>query len=129
VRSRETLIALALGGLAWFFTRELVVGLLVGGAAFGLVRMQSLQRRRASSPFPLPTNLQRPERATGMHVVCKRVTSERQEWVSTKTGRIYEVLSHSGPPGAKPGDEGEVILGPVSYRIAARTHEKTETSG
>ncbi len=59
-----------------------------------------------------------------MQVVCKRVTAERQEWVSLKTGRLFEVLTPNGPPGAKPGDPGEVVSSSDGYRIIMRRWEE-----
>lgn len=53
----------------------------------------------------------------GTRVVCKQVNSERQEWTSLKTGRIFEVLSQNGPLGAQPGDQGEVFISGAGYRI------------
>lgn len=110
------LIALGLGLLAYMLTREAVVGLLVTAASFWL-----LLRKRAPRIVPQPPlTASQPERATGMQVVCKRVTAERQEWVSVKTGRIFEVLAKNGPPDAKPGDLGEVVSSPAGYRIVPR---------
>ena len=112
------LIALGLGLLAYLLTREVVVGLLIAAALFWLLRLRRAPQS-AAEPQPPVTSF-RPERATGMQVVCKRVTAERQEWVSVKTGRIFEVLAKNGPPGAKPGDLGEVLSSPAGYRIVPR---------
>ncbi len=111
------LVALGLGVVGYLLTRQLVAGVLVAAAAFWFLRTRGAPPRRYSPP--LPEALPRRERATGMSVVCKRVTPERQEWVSSRTGRIFEVLSQNGPPAAKPGDPGEVIVSAAGYSIVA----------
>ena len=113
------LVALGLGALAYLFTREVVVGVLIAAASFWLLRRGHFSRNIEKPPLP-PAALQ-PERATGMRVICKRVTAQRQEWVSVKTGRIFEVLTKNGPPGARPGDPGEVVSSSMGYRIVPRT--------
>ncbi|ADI15253.1 hypothetical protein [Truepera radiovictrix] len=54
---------------------------------------------------------------TGTTVVCKRITPERQEWVSSRTGRLYDVSCHNGPPNARPGDRGRVAVTATGWRI------------
>ena len=117
---RGTLIALVLGVVACWLTREIVVGVLVTGASFWLLRGASRpsgQRRtedRALRPNPAGRDVRRGE---GIAVVCKQVTLERQEWVSVKTGRLFDVLGPDGPPDAKPGDSGEVFVQGTRYLV------------
>lgn len=123
------LVALGAGALAYLLTREVIVGVLVAGAALWLLR----RRARAAPPdYPRPEpgntrralNLQ--ERPTGTVVVCKQVTPLRQEWTSVKTGRLFDVLSQNGPPGAKPGDRGEVVSSSSGYRIRRLTEPEPD---
>ena len=119
---RGPLIALVLGVAAYWLTREIIVGVLVAGASLWLLRgsLQQTDRRRterrAAQPNldPLKRNVRRGE---GIAVVCKQVTLERQEWVSVKTGRLFDVLGPDGPPDAKPGDSGEVFVQGTRYLI------------
>ena len=116
---RSVLIALGLGVVAYWFTRELIVGVLVTAAGIWFFRRLNL--RPASDQAPSVAKPNSPRHAArdneGIAVVCKQVTPERQEWVSVKTGRLFDVLSPDGPPGAKPGDSGEVIVRGTRYLV------------
>lgn len=110
------LVALVLGVVAYLATDQLVVGAAV--AALGFWLLPRLSRRRSPSyadtpPSPPP----RSEPADGIEVVCKQVTPLRQEWVSVKTGRLYDVLSRSGVQDARPGDHGQAVVEGSGYRI------------
>ena len=111
------LVALALGVAAYLVTEQLVLG--VGVVALGFWLLPQNRRRSPSyadtppSPPPSP----RSEPADGIAVVCKQVTPLRQEWVSVKTGRLYDVLSRSGVQDAQPGDHGQVVVEGSGYRI------------
>ncbi len=110
----RTLIALALGGVVYFATGQVVAGILA--SAFGFWLAPQLGRRPAT-PRAVPTSQPRRRPADGVAVVCKQVTPLRQEWVSVKTGRLYDVLSPNGLHDARPGDRGEAVLEGSSYRI------------
>ena len=90
-------------------------GLAAGLAAFFLVRWR--HPRPSALPADIETSHPQRERATSIEVVCKTVTPARQEWVSLKTGRLFDVLSANGPPGARPGDKGRVTLTGTTWRI------------
>ena len=112
------LAALAGGGAAYLLTDQLVVGLIVGAFGVWLLRNLSGTRVRPApcASVPPPPGPRRP-RATGVHVVCKQVTPQRQEWVSLQTGRLYDVLSGAGLPNAQPGDLGRAIVDGSGYQI------------
>lgn len=109
------LVALVLGAATYMFTGQPVAGLLVAAAVFWL-GPQTLGRRTSTRVHYTSPRAQ-PENAPGTQVVCKRVTPLRQEWASLKTGRLYDVLSQNGPPGAVPGDRGQVVMSGSGYRI------------
>ena len=118
---RGTLIALVLGVAAYWLTREIIVGVLVIGASLWLLRgpLQQTGQRRTERRVAQP-NLDPPKRDVrreGIPVVCKQVTLERQEWVSVKTGRLFDVLSPDGPLDAEPGDPGEVFVQGTRYLV------------
>ncbi len=73
--------------------------------------------RNSSGKARAPGPLSKPSPNT--LVICKQVTPERQEWVSSKTGRLYDVLSHHGPAEARPGDRGYVHMTGTGWRIVA----------
>ncbi len=73
--------------------------------------------RNSSGKARAPGPLSKPSPNT--LVICKQVTPERQEWVSSKTGRLYDVLSHHGPAAARPGDRGYVYMTGTGWRIVA----------
>ena len=124
----KLLIALGLGVAAYLLTRQLLAGLLVAAASFWFLGRSGPQQRykRGYNGASTP-DLDLPERGLrgdeGIAVLCKQVTPERQEWVSVKTGRLFDVLSPDGPPDAKPGDHGEVIFRGARYlvRVPAAT--------
>ena len=102
-------------------------GLAAGVATFFLVRW--LQPAPFTTP-PKPKRAPRKsayrpkargERETPIEVVCKVVTPARQEWVSLKTGRLYDVLSVNGLANAQPGDRGRVVLTGTHWRIVSPT--------
>jgi len=108
------LLGAALGVAVFVLTENLWAAVLVGG----VVALLSQGRRALPAPSPFPTRTEHEtERTTSIEVVCKAVTPERQEWVSSKTGRLYDVLSRHGPPDAQPGDKGVVVLTPSGWRI------------
>lgn len=113
----RSLAALALGVAAYLVTEQVVVGIV--GAALGFWLAPQLGRRRGSyeQPTPPPPLLPRNAHTDGVEVVCKQVTPLRQEWVSVRTGRLYDVLSGSGLPGARPGDHGQAVVEGSGYRI------------
>lgn len=118
-------MALGAGGLAYGLTHEVIVGLVVAAAALWLLHTRAVPRpalRQRQNPPAEPSTS--PGRPTELYVVCKRVGAERQEWASVKTGRIFEVLSQNGPPGAKPGDPGEVVSSAQGYRIVPKTRQR-----
>lgn len=116
-RLPTALAALAGGVAAYLLTDQFVVGLIA--SAFGVWLLRNLSptpvrpAQRESVPRPSP----RRPRETGIHVVCKQATPLRQEWVSLKTGRLYDVLSGAGLPNAQPGDLGRVMVDNSGYRI------------
>lgn len=115
----KTLIALSLGTLAYLLTREVVVGLLVAAAGFWFLQQRDRQRSDEED-LTSAMDTRRPrysKHERGIPVVCKQVTPERQEWVSVKTGRLFDVLSPDGPPSAKPGDPGEVFVSGARYTV------------
>ncbi len=112
----RSLIALGLGVVALLLSQQVVVGLLVAAAAFWLGRRLARPTFRGEDCVDATPRTQ-PDSASGIEVVCKQVTPLRQEWVSLKTGRLFDVLSQNGPPGAQPGDHGWVIVKGSSYRI------------
>lgn len=121
-RTPRALVALASGAAGYLLTGQVVVGVLVAAVGFWLLGQG--RSRRAHSYEKLPDSTLPPRRAAarpepggGVEVVCKQVTPLRQEWVSVKTGRLYDVLSHSGPRHARPGDRGRVIVESAGYRI------------
>ena len=103
--------------MAYLLTRQVVVGILVSALGFWL--LPQLSRRRPAIPeaAPSPPSPPRSGPADGIAVVCKQVTPLRQEWVSVKTGRLYDVLSHDGVEDARPGDHGQVVVEGSGYRI------------
>lgn len=113
----QPLIALAAGAAAYLFTEQIVVGILVAALAFWLLPQLGKRRAGFHDPPPSPQPPRRTEVTDGIEVVCKQVTPLRQEWVSVKTGRLYDVLSRDGPPDAKPGDRGRVVVAGSGYRI------------
>ena len=112
------LISVAVGTAALITAQNGFWGLTAGLAAFLLIRWL----RPPVSKDPLDVEMSPPrrtaERATPIEVVCKMVTPMRQEWVSLKTGRLYDVLSADGLADARPGDRGKVILTGSTWRIA-----------
>ena len=110
------LAGLGVGVALLISTQSALWGLAAGLATFFLVRW--LRPQPSASPPHIDTP-QRPrtERATSIEVVCKTVTPARQEWVSLKTGRLFDVLSANGPPGARPGDKCRVTLTGTTWRI------------
>ena len=120
----SVLIALFLGTAAYLLTKEVIVGLLVAGTAWWFIRKSRRKRERRSGyptagypDAPAYTSKAAVRDDGGIAVVCKQVTAERQEWASVKTGRLFDVLSPDGPPGAKPGDPGEVIVRGTRYLV------------
>jgi len=112
------LVALVLGVAAYLVTDQLVLGAAV--AALGFWLLPRLSRRRSPSYTdtpPSPPPPPRREPAYGIEVICKQVTPLRQEWVSVKTGRLYDVLSRSGVQDARPGDHGQAVVEGSGYRI------------
>jgi hypothetical protein len=120
-RPPALLSALLLGLLGYLLTDRLVFGLIVGlgVGAFGwwLVRRPGTAREHPQAPSPPPRAGQRRVHETGIRVVCKQVTPLRQEWVSVKTGRLYDVLSRAGLPDAHPGDLGRIVIDRSGYRV------------
>lgn len=111
------LFALLAGGAAYGLTREVVVGLLAAGGVWFFWRT----RRPTAEPGSFdsrPAWTPKMRRHKGIEVICKQVTPERQEWVSVRTGRLYDVLSASGPVDARPGDHAYVVPTPSGYRIS-----------
>ena len=111
-------ISVAVGTAVLIATQNGFWGLAAGFVTFLLVRWL----RPPASRGPLDVEMSPPrrtaERATPIEVVCKMVTPMRQEWVSLKTGRLYDVLSADGLADARPGDRGKVILTGSTWRIA-----------
>ena len=118
------LLSVSVGGAVLVGTQDALWGILAGVTTFFLVRW--VQPRapalppRIDPPKPRPT-----ERTTSTIVVCKTVTPARQEWVSLKTGRLYDVLSENGLAGARPGDRGRVTLVGTTWRIDPPILENT----
>lgn len=110
------LVALLAGGAAYGLTREPLVGLLVAAGGWFLWRPR---RTITNGDFgPVAAATFRTPREGGVEVVCKQVTAERQEWVSVRTGRLYDVLAPNGPADAKPGDRAYVVTTPSGYRVS-----------
>ncbi len=110
------LIALGVGVAVLIMAQSALGGLAAGLATFFLIR--ALRPAPLRQPaMPTPSRPPRPERATPIEVVCKTVTPQRQEWVSVKTGRLYDVLSANGLAGARPGDRGRVTLSGTTWKI------------
>ncbi len=116
----RTLIAFALGVAAYLVTGQVVAGILASALGFWL--SPQLGRHRPATPEPAPASRPRSRPtdgrpADGIAVVCKQVTPLRQEWVSVRTGRLYDVLSRSGVQDAQPGDYGQAVVEGSGYRI------------
>ena len=110
------LLSAGVGGAVLLSTQDALWGILAGVATFFLVRWA--QPRAPARPPRIDPPQPRPaERTTSTIVVCKTVTPARQEWVSLKTGRLYDVLSGNGLAGARPGDRGRVTLVGTTWRI------------
>ena len=109
------LLALLAGGAAYGLTREPLVGLLVAAGGW-LWRPRQAAVKDGFDPVTTPTS--RTPREGGVEVVCKQVTAERQEWVSVRTGRLYDVLAPNGPADAKPGDRAYVVTTPTGYSVS-----------
>lgn len=112
----RTLVALGLGVVASLLSQQVVVGLLVAATAFWLGRRLTRPTFRGEDRVYTTPRTQ-PDSLSGIEVICKQVTPLRQEWVSLKTGRLYDVLNQNGPPGAQPGDHGWVVVKGSGYRI------------
>lgn len=115
------LVALVLGIAAYLVTDQLVLGAVVAALGFWLLPRLSRYPNRRSPSYadtpPSPPLSPRSEPVGGIEVVCKQVTPLRQEWVSVKTGRLYDVLSRSGVQDARPGDHGQAVVEGSGYRI------------
>ena len=110
------MVALGVGVAVLIGTQSALGGLIAGIVTFFLIR--ALQPAPPRQPaIPTTSRPLRTERATPIEVVCTTVTPERQEWVSVKTGRLYDVLSANGLAGARPGDRGRVTLRGTSWKI------------
>lgn len=131
-RTPRTLAALALGAAGYLLTEQVVVGIAVAAVGFWLLGPGRSRRAHGyrtpgykthsdkelpHSALPARRAATRPDSSGGVEVVCKQVTPLRQEWVSLKTGRLYDVLSRNGPRHAQPGDRGQVIVESAGYRI------------
>lgn len=116
-RPPALLSALILGLLGYLLTDQLIVGLGVGAFGWWLVRRPGTARDHPQAPSPPPRAGQRRVHETGIRVVCKQVTPMRQEWVSVKTGRLYDVLIRAGLPDAHPGDLGRIVIDRSGYRV------------
>ena len=109
MNSRSTRLAwlagVGVGATVSVGTQNALWGLAVGLTAFFLVRWL---QPRASLPLELDALEPRlTERETSIEVVCKTVTPARQEWVSLRTGRLYDVLSADGLAGRASGRQGQ----------------------
>jgi len=114
----RTLVTLAAGAATYLLTEQIVVGVLVAALGFWLLpRGDRRTHPHDRLPEPTPQSPSRPDTGGGIEVVCKQVTPFRQEWVSVRTGRLYDVLSQDGPPDAQPGDRGRVVVTGSGYRI------------
>lgn len=114
----RTLVALAAGAATYLLTEQIVVGILAAALGFWLLPRGDRRKQPHDRPLePTPQPPPRTDAAGGIEVVCKQVTPLRQEWVSVRTGRLYDVLSRDGPPDAKPGDHGRVVVTGSGYRI------------
>ena len=110
------LLALLAGGAAYLLTREPLVGLLVAAGGWFLWRPRRAAAEDSFGPVTVATS--RTPREGGVEVVCKQVTAERQEWVSARTGRLYDVLAPNGPADARPGDRAYVVTTPTGYSVS-----------
>lgn len=118
--------ALLAGGAAYGLTREPFVGLLAAAGVWFFWRPgSSTPEPKGRDPAPAWTRRTREER--GVEVVCKQATAERQEWVSVRTGRLYDVLAPNGPADPKPGDRAFVVTTPSGYRISRENEESAES--
>lgn len=113
------LVALLAGGAAYLLTREPFVGPLVAAGVWFF--WQAGRPAPDAPPGPEPARTGRPRGGGGVEVVCKQVTAERQEWVSARTGRLYDVLAANGPIDPKPGDRAYAVPTPSGYRIDKET--------
>jgi len=113
----RTLIALAAGAATYLLTEQLVVGVLAAALGFWLLPRGDRRVGSRDGPPEFTPQPPRTDAAGGIEVVCKQVTPLRQEWVSVRTGRLYDVLSRDGPADAKPGDHGRVVVTGSGYRI------------
>lgn len=111
-------LSIVVGVVTLIATQNGFWGLTVGLAAFLLIRWLRPPVSKNPLDFEVSLSRQPAERATPIEVVCKTVTPMRQEWVSLKTGRLYDVLSADGLADAHPGDKGRVILTGSAWRIA-----------
>ena len=111
-------ISVAVGTLVLVATQNGFWGLTAGLVTFLLIRWLRPPASRDPLDVETPPPRRPAERVTPIEVVCKMVTPMRQEWVSLKTGRLYDVLSADGLVNARPGDRGKVILTGTTWRIA-----------
>ena len=114
----RVLFALLAGAAAYGFTREPLVGLLVAAGVGFFWRFRRTETDDGFAPVAAATS--RTLREGGVEVVCKQVTAERQEWVSVRTGRLYDVLAPNGPVDAKPGDRAYVVTTSSGYLVSKK---------
>lgn len=112
------LAALLAGTAAYLLIRQPVVGVLAAAVGYWFFWRRG---RGPGSPSaydgPVPARPSPTRQDGGIEVVCKQVTAERQEWVSVKTGRLYDVLTPNGLPDAKPGDFARGVTTSTGYKI------------
>lgn len=123
----RVLLALLAGGAAYLLTREPLVGLLVAAGGWFLWRPRRTSLDGDFGPVTAATS--RTPREGGVEVVCKQVTAERQEWVSVRTGRLYDVLAPNGPADAEPGDRAYVVTTPTGYSVSKAESAKESVLG
>lgn len=120
-------VGIVSGVLVFILTRNLLMaGLVLILCRFGLPLLipywyfpresQRASREPHSAHRPKAHAKRRRERS-GIEVRCRVVHERGQEWVSTTTGRAYDVTPSNGLPGAQPGDLGYVSFTSYGWRV------------
>lgn len=123
MKMNPSVIGLLAGAMIFGLSRNLPLSVLLGAVTVIIARRwvrarMPWARYPASPPPTMSTPPRSGETSTPIEVVCRQVAPGRQEWVSRKTGRLYDVTGESTLPGARPGDLGMVTLTETGWRIS-----------